>query len=274
MALLDITDLSVSIGATPILNRIALQIEPGEVLGLVGKSGAGKTMTALSIMRLLPTHAGARGRIALAGEDLMTLDKSAMCDRRGRQIGMVFQEPATALNPLKTIGDQVGETVRIHRGCSRREAMATARQALEHVGLPSARFPLGLYPHELSGGQRQRVVIAMAVALKPPLLIADEPTAALDVTTQARILALLKRLVADDGIALLLISHDLAMIAEAADRVAIVKDGAIVEAGETTDVFRRPRHPYAARSSPPPSTGRAVKRGLPSVAKTARRCSR
>jgi peptide/nickel transport system ATP-binding protein len=190
VSLLDVQDLTVRIGATPILKGISLSLDEGEVLGIVGESGSGKSMTALSIMRLLPHRAVAGGRIALAGEELLGLSESDMCDRRGRVMGMVFQEPMSALNPVQTIGHQVAEAVRVHRRVSDAEANNMAREALDRVGLPAERFPLSRYPHELSGGQRQRVVIAIAIVLKPKLLIADEPTTALDVTTQARILTL------------------------------------------------------------------------------------
>ncbi len=245
MPLLEVDNLAVTIGSTPILRDVSLRLEAGEVLGLVGESGAGKTMTALSIMRLLPRRAAVRGRIALAGEDLLALDERTMCDRRGRTLAMVFQEPMSALNPVKTIGRQVAEAVTIHRRVGRREADDLARQALEHVGLDASRVPFDRYPHELSGGQRQRVVIAMAVALKPRLIVADEPTSALDVTTQARILDLLRRLMEEDGTSLVLISHDLATVASVADRVAIMKDGTVVEAGETATLFSAMRHPYS-----------------------------
>ena len=168
-----------------------------------------------------------------------------MCDRRGRALAMVFQEPMSALNPVKTIGRQVAEAVTIHRRVGRRDADDLARQALDHVGLTPASVPFDRYPHELSGGQRQRVVIAMAVVLKPQLIVADEPTSALDVTTQARILDLLRRLMAEDGVSLVLISHDLATVAAMADRVAIMKDGTVVEAGETGALFSAMRHPYS-----------------------------
>ncbi len=245
MSLLAIEDLSVRIGRTPILDRVSLDLAEGKVLGLVGESGSGKSMTALSIMRLLPQHGVASGRITLAGEELLALSEAEMCDRRGRVMGMVFQEPMSALNPVKTIGDQVAEAVRIHRRVSLEEANAVARDTLDRVGLPAERFPLARYPHELSGGQRQRVVIAMAIALKPKLLIADEPTTALDVTTQARILELLRRLVAEDGMSMILISHDLAIVAEMADHIAIMKDGVVVESGETGTLFRTMQHPYS-----------------------------
>jgi peptide/nickel transport system ATP-binding protein len=245
MALLEVDDLRVTIGATPILRGVSLRLDAGEVLGIVGESGAGKSMTALSIMRLLPSGATVSGRITLARQDLLALSEPDMCARRGRDIGMVFQEPMSALNPVQTIGRQVAETVLVHHRVSRRDAADMAREMLERVGLPAGRFPLDRYPHELSGGQRQRVVLAMAVILKPKLLIADEPTTALDVTTQARILDLLRGLMRDAGVSLILISHDLAMVAEMADRIAIMRQGEIVESGETLGLFRTLRHPYS-----------------------------
>jgi len=245
LSLLQIRDLAVEIGSTPILRGVDLEVGRGEVLGLVGESGSGKSMTALSIMQLLPPGSRVGGEVVLDGENLLALGEAEMCARRGASIGMVFQEPMSALNPLKTIGEQVAETVRVHRRASRREAATLARDALDRVGLPAEKFPLGRYPHELSGGQRQRVVIAMAIALRPKLLIADEPTTALDVTTQARILELLKRLIAEDGSSLILITHDLAVVADMADRIAIMKDGAVVESGETAGLFSDLRHPYS-----------------------------
>ena len=245
MTLLSVEDLTVSIGTTPILKGVSLAVERGEVLGLVGESGSGKTMTALGVMRLLPHQAVAGGRVVLDGADLMALDEAAMCGHRGNTLGMVFQEPLSALNPVKTIGAQVAETVRVHRGVRQADAADLAREALDRVGLPTVRFPLDTYPHELSGGQRQRVVIAMATVLKPKLLIADEPTTAVDVTTQARILELLRRLVAEDDVGLVLVSHDLAVVADMADRIAIMKDGAVVEHGETVGLFRGLKNPYS-----------------------------
>jgi peptide/nickel transport system ATP-binding protein len=244
MTLLDIKGLRVEIGQTPILNGIDLTLAQGEILGLIGESGSGKSMTALAAMRLLPDGATATGSIVVEGADLLQKSEREMCGIRGRDIGMVFQEPMTALDPLKMIGDQVAETVLIHRQASRTEARNIARATLERVGLPSDRFPLDRYPHELSGGQRQRVVIATAIALRPRLLIADEPTTALDVTTQAQILDLLKRLVAEDGMGMIFITHDLAVVAGLADRVAIMRQGEIVETGKTGAVFRALAHPY------------------------------
>ena len=245
MSLLSVENLTVTIGSMPILKGVSLSVERGAVLGLVGESGSGKSMTALSIMRLLPHQAVAGGRIVFDGTDLMALDERALCAHRGRTLGMVFQEPMSALNPVKTIGAQVAETVRVHARVSQANAAELAREALDRVGLPTARFPLDTYPHELSGGQRQRVVIAMATVLKPKLLIADEPTTAVDVTTQARILDLLRRLVAEDDVGLVLISHDLAVVADMADRIAIMRDGEVVEQGETIGLFRGLQHPYS-----------------------------
>jgi peptide/nickel transport system ATP-binding protein len=201
------------------------------------------------------------GEIRLDGTNLLKLEEAALCGIRGREIGMIFQEPMTALNPLQTIGAQVAETVRVHERGGHGEALGIAVRTLDRVGLPQARFPLSRYPHELSGGQRQRVGIAMAIALRPRLLIADEPTTALDVTTQAQILALLKRLVAEDGLGLVLITHDLAMIAHVADRLAVMHRGRVVEQGTTDAVLGEQRHPYtrallAAQAHQPPRVSR------------------
>jgi len=244
MTLLQIEKLSLSIGGIPILKGVDLAVDKGEILGVIGESGSGKSMTALSVMQLLPAGAEAAGAIRLDGTDLLTKSEREMCAVRGRDVGMVFQEPMTALNPLKTIGDQVAETVRAHTGASKADADAIARDTLNRVGLTAERFPLDRYPHELSGGQRQRVVIAMAIALRPRLLIADEPTTALDVTTQAQILALLRRLVDEDGMGMIFITHDLAVVADLADHVAIMRHGELVETGDTATVFRERRHPY------------------------------
>ncbi|MGR3364414.1 MAG: ATP-binding cassette domain-containing protein, partial [Maritimibacter harenae] len=239
--------LSVTIGDDAILHEVSVDIAPGKVTGLVGESGSGKSMTALAIMGLLPRGGTATGRVMLGDEDLLTIPEKRLCDIRGNRIGMIFQEPMTALNPVKTIGDQVAETLLVHGKATRADARRIAAEKLERVGLPPERFPLSRFPHELSGGQRQRVAIAMAIALSPELLIADEPTTALDVTTQAQILDLLKRLVAEEGMSLLLITHDLAVVAGMADHVAVMKDGEIVEAGATEPLFRRMEHPYTKR---------------------------
>ncbi|MBZ9965516.1 ABC transporter ATP-binding protein [Mesorhizobium sp. BR1-1-2] len=244
MSLLEIDNLSLAIGDTPILKGVELSIAPGEVMGLVGESGSGKSMTALSVMRLLPYAARASGRVTFDGIDILAASEDQMCALRGDDIGMVFQEPMTALNPLKTIGEQVAEGIRWHAKATRAEAEERARKMLDRVGLPSAKFPLSRYPHELSGGQRQRVVIAMACALKPKLLIADEPTTALDVVLQAQILALLRDLVAESGMGLLLISHDLAVVTEMADRITILRRGEVMEAGDTARTLSEQLHPY------------------------------
>ncbi|WP_298908278.1 dipeptide ABC transporter ATP-binding protein [uncultured Aliiroseovarius sp.] len=242
--MIKIQNLSLSIHETPILRDVDLSIAPGQVVGLVGESGSGKSMTALALMGLLPRGAEVSGRVMLDETDLSTLDEPALCDIRGRRISMIFQEPMTALNPVKTIGDQVAETLLIHTDTSKADALRIAAEKLSRVGLPQDRFPLDRYPHELSGGQRQRVCIAMAIALHPDLLIADEPTTALDVTTQAQILDLLKELVAEEGMGLLLITHDLAVVAGMADHVAVMRKGEIVEQGATETLFRTMSHPY------------------------------
>src|SRR5690606_1281239 len=242
MTLLEVKDLSLSIASYPILRDVDLSVNAGKILGVIGESGSGKSMTALSIMQLLPRGAETGGSILLDGEELLGRPESEMCGVRGLDICMVFQKPMTALNPVKTIGDQVAETVLVHGRTGRSEAMRIARETLDRVELPAPTFPLDRYPHELSGGHRQRVVIAMAIALRPRLLIADEPTTALDVTTQAQILTLLQKLVGEDGMGMILITHDLAVVAGNADRVTIMRNGEVVEAGATVPLFRNLRH--------------------------------
>ncbi|MGN6307611.1 MAG: ABC transporter ATP-binding protein [Mesorhizobium sp.] len=243
-SLLEIRDLSLNIGEHPILKGVDLSIAPGETMGLVGESGSGKSMTALTVMRLLPFEAQASGNVRFDGIDLLAATEDQMCALRGDDIGMVFQEPMTALNPVKTIGEQVAEGIRLHTGTARAEAEERARKMLDRVGLPAEKFPLSRYPHELSGGQRQRVVIAIACALKPKLLIADEPTTALDVVLQKQILELLKDLVQENRMGLLLISHDLAVVTEMADRITILRHGEVMEEGETARVLSEQVHPY------------------------------
>lgn len=246
MTLLRVTDLQVSIADTPILRDIDLSVDRGEVLGVVGESGSGKSMTALSLMRLLPLGSKALGSVTFDGTQLFSLTEKQMCKVRGKDIGMIFQEPMTALNPLQSIGDQVAETVRIHTRASRAEVRRITLDTLTKVELPPEQFPLSRFPHELSGGQRQRVVIAMAIALRPKLLIADEPTTALDVTTQAQLLKLLRRLVDEDGMGLILISHDLAVVANTSDHLAVMRDGVVLDAGRTHRVFTN-RHAYTTQ---------------------------
>jgi peptide/nickel transport system ATP-binding protein len=240
--MIDIRNLSLSIHGTPILRDLSLGFSAGEIFGLVGESGSGKSMTAMALMGLLPRGTRTQGQARLDGTDLLTLTEAQLCALRGNDIAMIFQEPMTALNPVQTIGDQVAETLTIHGRAHRAEALKIARDRLDRVGL--SHIALDRYPHELSGGQRQRVCIAAAIALHPRLLIADEPTTALDVTTQAQILDLLKELVAEDGMSLLLITHDLAVVADMADRIAVMKQGEIVESGQTATVLAKQNHPY------------------------------
>ncbi|SFJ80873.1 ABC transporter ATP-binding protein [Jannaschia pohangensis] len=239
--MIGIDRLSVSFGETAILRDVSLTLEPGRITGLVGESGSGKSITALAMIGLLPTGATAQGSINLDGRNLLTLPEAQWLDIRGNDIAMIFQEPMTALNPVQTIGAQVSETLRLN-GTPRAEALRIARDRMDRVGLSA--IPLDRYPHELSGGQRQRVCIALAIARRPRLLIADEPTTALDVTTQAQILDLLCDLVRADGMSLLLITHDLGVVAGMADHVAVMKRGEIVEQGSTEDLFRTHSHPY------------------------------
>lgn len=244
MSLLSIRDLNVSIHGTAILRDVSVDIAAGEIVAQTGESGSGKSMTALAVMGLLPQGSEASGQVVLDGTEILSSTERALCAIRGNTVGMIFQEPMTALNPVQTIGDQVAETVRVHTGSGRTEALKRARVVLDRVGLPADEFPLNRYPHQLSGGQRQRVVIAMAIALQPSLLIADEPTTALDVTTQAQILDLIQRLAREDGMGLMMITHDLAVVSEMADRVVVMRQGEVVETGPTAQLFRDMRHPY------------------------------
>ena len=243
---LEVMDLSVAIGAARIVKNVSLEVRAGEILGLVGASGSGKSMTALSIMRLLPSTASNTGITRLNGEILSLKSEAEMRTIRGRDIGMVFQEPMSALNPLMRIGDQVAETVRSHRQTNDREALGLAREALDLVGLQGEQGALDRLPYELSGGQRQRVAIAMAMVLSPQFLIADEPTTALDVITQAQVLLLLQGLVRTQNMGMILVTHDLAVIAQLADRVAVMHQGEIIEQASAADILRRPRNAYSA----------------------------
>ena len=244
MSLLSITNLSLSINGTPILRDVSLSVNTGEIVAVTGESGSGKSLTALASMGLLPKGSQATGTITLEGQDLLTTSEADLCNIRGNNIGMVFQEPMTALNPVQTIGAQVAETILIHGSTSKSDAMARAADVLTRVGLPQDRFPLSRYPHELSGGQRQRVVIAMAIALRPKLLIADEPTTALDVTTQAQILDLLQDLARDYDMGLLMITHDLAVVSDMADKIVVMRLGEVVEQGETKSLLTNMQHDY------------------------------
>lgn len=241
MSLLTIKDLKLSINSTPILHDIDLTIEQGEIVAITGESGSGKSMTAFTVMGLTPQGTEATGKVMLNRQSIFDLSESDLCDLRGREVGMIFQEPMTALNPVQTIGAQVAETILLHEKTTKDRALERASAILKRVGLD---MPLSRYPHELSGGQRQRVVIAIAIALRPKLLIADEPTTALDVTTQARILDLLRDLVVEYDMGLLLITHDLAVVSEVADRIVVMQAGRVVESGQTHDLFANMQHPY------------------------------
>ncbi len=235
---LMLNGLSLEIGDNEILSRVDLVLYAGQITGLVGRSGSGKSMTALAVMGIAPESAAISGEILLDGEDLFAKSEDEWRDIRGGRIGMVFQEPMTALNPLQTIGAQVAETIFIHSDLTKAHARKRAEETLHRVGLPSGEISADRYPHELSGGQRQRVVIAIAIAMKPQILICDEPTTALDVTTQAEILDLLQDLARKDNTAVLLITHDLAVVSQMVDRIAVIKDGKIVEHGAPEEFFR------------------------------------
>ena len=250
MALLSVEDLVVRFrtqdGVVHAVNGVTFELEEGERLGLVGESGCGKSVTNLAIIRLLPKPAGRieGGRVVFEGQDLIVLPEGEIRDIRGRDIAMIFQDPMTSLNPVLTIGEQMVETIRAHRKTTDREARARAVEILELVGIPKPEPRLKDYPHQFSGGMRQRVMIAMALALEPKLLIADEPTTALDVTIQAQVLELLERLTVEQGTALILITHDLGVVAGMTQRINVMYAGFIVEAATTADLFARPSHPY------------------------------
>lgn len=247
-ALLSVDNLRVRLntagGPAEALRGVSFTLAKGETLGLIGESGCGKSMTALALMGLLPAGAQVSGSIRFNGRELLGLGDAAMCRLRGDRIGMVFQEPMTALNPLHTVGRQIAEPLRLHRGLSASAARTEALRLLERVHMPHAAQRLDAYPHQLSGGQRQRVMIAAALACGPDLLIADEPTTALDMTIQREILDLIAELVADSGMALLLISHNLDVMAQRVARTLVMYGGTVVEAGPTAQVFRQPSHPY------------------------------
>jgi oligopeptide/dipeptide ABC transporter ATP-binding protein len=251
--LLEVGDLQTSFsssggGRAVAVDGVSFSIEAGETLAVVGESGSGKSVTALSIMRLLPARVGriTGGSIRLRGRELTTLPEEEMRAVRGRHIGMIFQEPMTSLNPVHTVGAQIAEVVQCHEGLSRERAQAHAIDMLAMVDIPEPRRRAGSYPHELSGGMRQRVMIAMALACRPSLLIADEPTTALDVTIQAQVLDLMEGLQAQLGMAIMFITHDLGVVAQIADRVVVMYASQVVEAGPVADIFARPRMPYTA----------------------------
>jgi peptide/nickel transport system ATP-binding protein len=241
--LLDLQSVSIDFGSQPAVRELSFSIAPGESVGLVGESGSGKSATALAIMRLLPPQASTRGRILFQGGDLLTASDAAIRSIRGRHIAMIFQEPMTALNPVMRVGDQVAEAVVAHGG-RKQEARKRSVEALRDVGIPEPERRAHSYPHQLSGGMRQRVMIAMAIVNRPQLLIADEPTTALDVTIQAQILELLADLRRRFNLAMLFISHDLAVVSQVTDRVAVMYAGSLVEVGSVRDIFTAPAHPY------------------------------
>ncbi len=230
----------------PLVRDLSFEVRPGETVAIVGESGCGKSLTALAIMGLLPprTVRATQGRILLDGQDLLQTPEPALCDLRGNRMAMIFQEPMTSLNPVLTVGRQVAETVRVHRGVGPAEAWRAAVDALERVRLPDAARRAKQYPHQLSGGMRQRVMIAMALVCRPRLLIADEPTTALDVTIQAQILALLDELRQEQGTAIVLITHDLGVVCENADRAVVLYAGRQAEQAAVTQLFDSPSHPY------------------------------
>jgi ABC-type dipeptide/oligopeptide/nickel transport system ATPase component len=247
--LLDVQDLTVVFAGTrstvTAVDRVSFQLERGETLGVVGESGSGKSVTAFSILRLVqPPGRITGGRIFFEGRDLLTLSEHEMREVRGARISLIFQEPMTALNPVMRVGDQIAEALTVHGLASRADARLRAVELLEAVRIPDASKRVRDYPHQLSGGMRQRVMIAIALACRPPLIIADEPTTALDVTIQAQVLELIRELKARFNLALLLITHDFGVIAEMADRVAVMYRGSLVEQGPVRQILREPMHDY------------------------------
>jgi peptide/nickel transport system ATP-binding protein len=246
--LLEVRNLSVRLntnrGPAYAVRDVSFTLERGDTLGIVGESGCGKSMTVMAIMGLLPENARIEGSIRFDGEELVGKSDKAMNSIRGDRIGMIFQEPMTALNPVHTVGHQVAEPLRLHRGMSASQARKKAIELLDRVGIPDAARRIDAYPHQFSGGQRQRITIAMALACGPQLLIADEPTTALDVTIQKQILELIRDLVAERGMALMLISHDLGVIAQNVRRMLVMYGGSVVEDGPTRSVFANRMHPY------------------------------
>jgi peptide/nickel transport system ATP-binding protein len=255
--ILQVQELSIGFGGREAVQRISFEIAAGEALGLVGESGSGKSATSLAVLRLLPAEASVSGRIRFShgqGEavDLLGLPEHEMRRRRGSDVAMIFQEPMTALNPVMRVGAQIAEAVRAHQpGLSRKDVQRLVLEAMHEVALPEPERRMRDYPHQFSGGQRQRILIAMAIVNRPRLLIADEPTTALDVPVQAQIPALLKKLRETHGLSMLFISHDLAVVAQACDQpgdhIAVMQHGRIVELAETLELFRNPQHPYTRK---------------------------
>ncbi|SFZ82086.1 oligopeptide transport system ATP-binding protein [Devosia enhydra] len=280
--LLAIEGLEIAAHGRPILEGVNLTIGAGEMVGLVGESGCGKSVTALSIMRLIaePPMRITGGSIRFKDKDILGLDEKGLEALRGDEIAMIFQEPMTSLNPVFSIGDQIAETVRLHRPVSRRDALDRAAELLGRVGIPSPKAALERFPHQLSGGQRQRVMIAMALACDPELLVADEPTTALDVTVQAQILELIDDLRREKGMAVLLITHDLGVVSSYCDRVAVMYGGRIVEEAPAEQLFAHPMHRYTEAllrtipaSNPPGTALPAIPGTVPPPGKRPKGCT-
>jgi peptide/nickel transport system ATP-binding protein len=243
--LLEIDRLTIRFGATEVVHDLSLRVEQGQVLGLVGESGSGKSVTALAVLRLIDSAAQVTGNIRFGGTELLALEPEAIRRLRGRDIAMIFQEPMTALNPVMTVGEQIAEAIRVHHPeQSRRAVREAVLEAMDAVSLPDPARRYRDYPHQFSGGQRQRILIAMAIANRPRLLIADEPTTALDVTVQRQIMDLLADLRERFGLTMLFISHDLAVVSQVADRVAVMRHGLLLEEASSSEIFRMPVHPY------------------------------
>ena len=248
MSLIEVKNLSLALetpqGKLDLIQHVEFSLDPGEKLGIVGESGCGKSLTALAIMALLPRTISVQGDIQFQGESLVEMPEKRMQEIRGNRIAMIFQEPMNSLNPVQTIGSQIAEGLRWHYGLNKSDAADKTRLVMDRVGLPVSRISLKLYPHQLSGGQRQRVMIALAIACEPDLLIADEPTTALDVTVQETILELINDIAETSGMGLILISHDLGVIAQTTEQVMVMYAGNTVESGTTPDIFADMRHPY------------------------------
>lgn len=270
MSLLEVRDLFVRFGDLEAVSGVSFDLDRGMRLGVVGESGAGKSLTAMAILGLLPDSARAGGSVRFDGTEILNLKEKSLARLRGRHIGTVFQDPMTALNPVIRVGEQVAEMLLLHEMASKRRAADLAVEMLERVGLPDPEAKARAYPHELSGGQRQRVMIAAAMACAPSLLVADEPTTALDVTVQDEILRLMRKMVTEEESSLLMITHDLPVIASQCEEVLVMYGGRIVEHGRVQDVFSSPRHPYTAgllRAQPNPRsrTGADAGRRLPVI---------
>ena len=250
MTLLEVKDIvvdfSTKAGMARVLDHVSISISPGQTLGIVGESGCGKSMTALSVMGLVPSPPGnvTSGSIMLDGENLIEASDARMREIRGKEIGMIFQEPMTSLNPVFTVGEQIAESLRLHEDVTSKQAWEKAIEMIRAVGIPEPVTRAKNYPHQMSGGMRQRIMIAMALACSPRVLIADEPTTALDVTVQAEIFRLLKDLQADNNTAVVLITHDMGVIAQMCDHVAVMYAGRVIETGTTQEILATPRHPY------------------------------